>query len=123
MKRMKEMIPYLGIDILVSYILPLFMRSEWAAMLILLGGIPGTYFLTAFVYASRRSLRPGEALIWFPFYALCSALIFFSTVFIYYNRTALIYVAFYGAMSLFGNLFGYAIRQVFFPTRRRRRRR
>ena len=98
MKVFKGMIPYLGGIVATFYLLPLCMRNTGGAMLILLFAMPVLCLAISFAYGRKRGFR--------PLYPLAVSLCFLPSIWIFYNESALIYVAVYGALALLGSFLG-----------------
>lgn len=98
MEEFKKLLPYLLVNIIAFYLLPLVINNTGMAMVILLAGIPLICFINSLIFGLRHSF----SLI----YVLTTALIFIPTIFIYYNDSALIYVIVYAIIALIGNFIG-----------------
>lgn len=79
--KLIKLIPYALVLAVDFYLLPFLIRDTGIAMLMMLCVIP----LIAF---------------------MCSVLLFFPTIFIFYNESALIYVVIYGIVTFVGNVIG-----------------
>lgn len=98
MKVIKNMLPYLLIDGLGFYLLPLLINDTTTAMIILLVVMPLICFNVAIFYTSKHGFNA-----WF---SILVGLLFFPSVYIYYNETALVYIVAFASMSLFGSFVG-----------------
>ena len=100
-KKMKfniRMIPYILINLIGFYLLPLLIKDTGSGMLILLIAIPLICFLTSTFFGIKNSFN------WI--YCLCFTLLFIPTVFIYYNESAIFYSAVYAIITIIGNFIG-----------------
>lgn len=86
---------------LAFYLLPQLFFRIGDAMTLMLTALPALTFLCALVYGLRHGIRDQAA-----FYALCTALLFLPTIYIYYNETAWIYVLVYGVLAFVGQGIG-----------------
>ncbi|MGI5985418.1 MAG: hypothetical protein GXY01_01555 [Clostridiales bacterium] len=98
MKRIKPMLPFLAVILMVFYLLPLLIHDTGTAMMMLLLIIPLICFLCSVIYGWKHSFD--------ILYSFIVTALFIPTIFIFYNSSALIYVAVYGAVALVGNLLG-----------------
>lgn len=98
MKGNLKMIPYLLVNVIAFYILPMIIQDTGSAMLVLLIVIPLICLVTAIVFGIKKSFN------WI--YPLAVALLFAPTVFLFYNESAAIYIVAYGIIALVGNLIG-----------------
>lgn len=103
MKKWNIMLPYLMVNFIAFYILPVVIdvlpaSMKGTEMLFFLVTLPTICFVTAFVFGMKHSFH------WL--YPLAVALLFVPAVFIFYGRTALVYVIIFGVISLIGNFFG-----------------
>ncbi len=98
MKVTLKMIPYLLVNIVAFYLLPMVIQDTGSAMFVLLVAIPLICFTTAIVFGVKNSFN------WI--YPLAVALLFMPTIFIYYNESAAFYLAVYGIIALLGSLIG-----------------
>ena len=98
MKVFKGMIPYLGGIVAAFYLLPLCMRNTGGAMLVLLLVMPVLCLGISFAYGRKRGFH--------LFNPLAVSLCFLPSIWIFYNESALIYVAVYGALALLGSFSG-----------------
>lgn len=55
MKKLKKIIPYLIMNIIIFYLLPLLIKDTGSGMFILLFSIPLLCFIISFAYGSRNS--------------------------------------------------------------------
>ena len=107
-QSLKSMIPYGIIHLLLFYLLPVFIKDTGSAMGILLVGIPIGCLLTGIFYGCRHSFHLG--------YALVVMLLFYPSIYIFYNESAQIYTVIYGAIALLGDLAGCGL---FYLTRKK----
>lgn len=98
MKKIKNVIPFLGINILAFYLLPFLIKDTWSWIFVLLFFIPSIVFFSSFFYWIKN---------WFCLlYAILTAILFIPTIFIYYNESAWIYTAIFWTVALVWNLVG-----------------
>lgn len=100
----KPMLPYLLVNIVTFYALPLAIKDTGRAMAIMLLGIPLICLLTAILCGMKN----GFCLL----YPIIIAILFTPTIFIFYNSTASIYIVGYGVIALFGNSIGKYIKKL-----------
>ncbi len=98
MKKLLVMTPYLIINILAFYLLPMVAFNTGLAMVVLLIITPIICFLTSLLYGLKNGLH------WL--YAILTAILFTPTIFIFYNHTAIFYIYAYGIIAVIGNLIG-----------------
>lgn len=98
MEKFKAMLPYLGIDMLAFYLLPLLINNTTMAMLVLLVAMPLVCFNSAVYYTSKNGFNA-----WF---SLMVGIGFIPSIYLYFNDTAFVYVAGFASMSLFGSFVG-----------------
>lgn len=98
MKVFKGMIPYLAGILATFYLLPLCMRNTAGAMMVLLFAMPVLCFAISFAYGRMRGFH--------VLYPVAVGLCFLPSIWIFYNESALIYVAIYGALALLGSFLG-----------------
>jgi len=98
MQKLKPMLPYLGIILVVFYLLPIAIQGMGSAMLILLIAIPVICFVCALLYGIKNGFN-----IILP---IVVGLLFLPSLFIFYNETAWVYSIAYLVISLIGNLIG-----------------
>lgn len=98
MKKYFYLLPYLLINIIIFYILPLISRVTDSGMILLLDVIPVSCFITAMIFGFRNSFK--------IYYSFIIAMLFLPTIYIYYNDSATIYVFAYFFVALMGNLIG-----------------
>ena len=94
-KLLLKYLPFTVILALSFYLLPLFIKDTGSGMFILLISIPLVTLITSFI----QGIKYGFDLI----LPLIAAVLFFPTIFIFYNDSALIYVLIFAAITLFGN--------------------
>ena len=98
MKKHLKMIPYLFVNAIAFYILPMIIQDTGSAIAIMLVALPVICFITSIVFNVKNTFN------WI--YPLAVALIFAPTVFIFYNESAAVYIVAYGIIALVGNLIG-----------------
>lgn len=98
MKADLKMIPYLLVNVAAFYLLPMIIQDTGSAMAVLLFALPFLCFLTSIVFGIKNRFN------WV--YPLVVALLFAPTIFIFYNESAVVYIAAYGVIALAGNLIG-----------------
>ncbi len=98
MIKVKEMLPYLIINILAFYLMPIIIKDTGTAMVVTLILLPLICFITSLVYGIKYSFN--------IIYSIIVALLFAPTILIYYNSTATVYIVGYGVIAIFGNLIG-----------------
>ncbi|PNT90243.1 hypothetical protein [Clostridium thermosuccinogenes] len=98
MYKFKNMLAYLLVCAVAFYILPLSGKDTGSFMLILLIAIPLVCFITSLIYGIKNRFN-----LIFP---VIVGVIFIPTIFIYYNRSAWVYIIGYAVISLIGNLIG-----------------
>ncbi len=99
MKQNIKLIPYLLINTISFYLLPIFAKETTSAILVMLIMLPIICFTTGIIYGMRHSFT------WI--YPLSISVLFAPTIFLFYNYTALIYIFGYGLISFIGILIGY----------------
>ena len=97
-KKLPALLPYAAIYAADFYLLPLLIRDTGAAMLVLLCVVPMIAFIASVMYGARE----GFSLL----LPLTAMVLFFPTIFLYYNASAWVYVIFYGLAALLGNAIG-----------------
>lgn len=98
MKTNFKVLPYLFVNIIAFYLLPLIIKDTGRAMVVMLIGIPLICFITSVVFGMKHSFN--------LLYPITVALIFAPTIFIFYNSTAWVYIIVYGVIALIGNFIG-----------------
>lgn len=98
MIKIKKLLPYLVVNLLTFYILPIIIRDTGTGMLILIIIIPLITLMTSLLYGLKNSFE------WL--YPLLVMAIFLPSIFIYYNESALIYTLIYGGLSFLGSFIG-----------------
>lgn len=105
MEKSKKMLPYLIVNIIAFYVLPIVIdvlpnSMKGTEMLFFLVTLPTICFATAFVFGVKHSF--------YWLYPLAVALLFAPTIFFaFYGRTASVYIVIFGIVSLVGNFCGY----------------
>ena len=95
---MKKYIPYLIVNALAFYLVPLIITDTGSAMFVVLIFLPLVCFLSSIIYGVKHSFS--------ILYPVLISLLFIPTIFIHCNSSASIYIVMYGLIALFGNLFG-----------------
>lgn len=98
MNQYKTMLPYLGVNALAFYLLPLVVQDTGSAMAVMLVMLPAVCLITALIFGVKQSFH------WL--YALAVALLFVPTIFLFYNESATAYTFAYGVIALAGNGIG-----------------
>lgn len=98
MEKNKKMLPYLVVLIFVFYLLPFIMKDTGSAILIMLIGIPMICFMVSLIYGIHNSFN--------YLLPLLTMLLFALSIFIFYNKSAAVYILVYGISSLIGNFIG-----------------
>ena len=98
MKVFKGMIPYIAGIAAVFYLLPLCMGNTVGAIMVLLFAMPVLCLAISFLYGRRHGFH------WI--YPLAVCLCFLPSIWIFYNESALVYVAVYGGLALLGSFLG-----------------
>lgn len=101
MKKVKDMVPYLGIIIIDFYLLPMAIKDTGSAMLMLLIVVP----LICFLISLRYGLKKPFSIL----YSVIVSLLFVPSIFIYYNSSAWVYTIAYGIIALIGSAIGMLI--------------
>lgn len=97
-KRLVTLLPYAIVLAADFYLLPCLIRDTGAAMVLMLCVIPLVAFCCSVIYGVRHGFTYLLPVI--------AAILFFPTVFIYYNASAWVYAVFYGVITLAGNRIG-----------------
>ncbi len=98
MKTNLKVLPYLLVNIIAFYLLPLVIKDTGSAMFIMLVGIPVICFVTSIIFGIKHSFK--------LLYPIGVALIFAPSILIFYNSTAWVYIIVYGVIALIGNFIG-----------------
>lgn len=96
--KLIKLIPYALVLAVDFYLLPFLIRDTGIAMLMMLCVIPLIAFMCSVIYGVRQGFN--------FILPITAVLLFFPTIFIFYNESALIYVAIYGIVTLVGNVVG-----------------
>lgn len=103
---MKKLIPYLTVQFVLFYILPLFILNidvqSWILVLLFIN--PLVTLINSFVFGLKTGFN--------PVYTILVGILFVPTVFIFYNSSALIYAVIFGFVSLFGDILGNLFRKI-----------
>ena len=102
MNRIKKLFPYLMVNVICFYLLPLLMKDTGSGMFILLFVIPVITFVNAIMCGRKNSFD--------ILYPLLVMVIFVPYVLIYMNESATIYIFIYGVISLMGCFVGSRLR-------------
>lgn len=97
--KILRMLPYLIINILSFYLLPLLMVDTGSSMFILLTVIPFILLATSVIYGIKSSKTD-------IVYSLLVGILFIPAIYIYMNSSALIYVPGYFLIALLFNFIG-----------------
>lgn len=97
-KRLIALIPYAIVLAVDFYLFPRLINDTGAAMLMLLCVIPLIAFICSVIYGIRQGF---DYLL-----PITATILFFPTVFIYYNESAWVYAIIYGIVTLAGNGIG-----------------
>lgn len=97
-EKLTALLPCAAVFAADFYLLPLLIRDTGVAMLVLLCVVPLIAFIASVAYGVRR----GFSLL----VPIAAMVLFFPTVFLYYNPSAWVYVIFYGLAALAGNGLG-----------------
>lgn len=104
MEKLKKMLPYLAVIVLTFYILPFLIEDTGSALFILLEVFPLICFIVSLINGLKKSFN------WlFP---LLVMLTFASSIFIFYNESATIYILAYGIISIIGNSLGALFKKI-----------
>lgn len=103
MKQYQAMLPYLGVNAAVFYLLPLLIQDTGSGMVILLAMIPAVCLIVSVLFGIKHSF------CWL--YAPAVALLFLPTIFLFYNASAWVYVVGYAVIALLGNAIGAACKK------------
>lgn len=93
-KQLFSMLPYWGVTAIAFYVLPLLIKDTGSAIFILLVAIPLICLLSSAIYGVFHGFH------WL--YPCVVALLFVPCIFIFYNDSALIYIAAYGIIAAIG---------------------
>lgn len=96
-----KMLPFIGLQIIVYYLLPLLLMSSdiiGAEMLYFLYLLPWSTFIIAVVYGFFRGFN--------LFYAIIVLLMFIPAIILIYNSTAFALAIYFGFVALVGNFCG-----------------
>ena len=97
-KRLTALAPYAAVLAVNFYALPLLAKDTGTAMLMMLCIMPAVTFACSLVSGVGRGFD------WLL--PVVTAVLFIPSIFIYYNASAWVYAAVYGALSLAGNGLG-----------------
>ncbi|MGI6608692.1 MAG: hypothetical protein ACOX1F_06970 [Erysipelotrichaceae bacterium] len=98
MENIKKMTPFLLVNAISFYLLPLVFNSNEGILFVLMLILPAVCFITAISYGVKNSLNMS--------YPIIVGLLFVPAVFIYLNESALFYAVIYGVLALVGNFIG-----------------
>ncbi len=99
MRNQAKALPYLLVNLLCFYLVPLFAPEQPAALLLVLFPI----------VTVACSLAAGTKAGFCWLYPLCAALLFLPSILLYYNRSAWVYSPLYGLLALIGLFFGWVV--------------
>lgn len=99
-KKLRELPPYIAALVVNFYLLPLLMRDTGGAMFVMLCLMPLAALITGVICGVRRGFC--------PLLPAAAAVLFFPTLFLYYNLTAWVYAPVYAVIVLAGNGLGRA---------------
>ena len=97
-KKLKSMIPYLIINAIAFYVLPVLITDTGSAMGMMLFILPLICLITSLIYGIKNSLN--------IVYPIIIVLLFAPTIFIHYNSSASVYIVAYGVIAMIGNFIG-----------------
>ena len=92
------MIPYLIINAVAFYVLPILITDTGSAMGMMLFILPLICLITSLIYRIKNSFN--------IVYPIIIALLFAPTIFIHYNSSASVYIVVYGIIAMIGNFIG-----------------
>ena len=99
-KKILALLPYVIVLAIIFYVLPLLIKDTGSGMFMLLLVIPLLTLICAVIYGVRQG---------FDFLLPVTATILFApTIFIFYNRSAWVYIIAYAVIALVGNGIGRA---------------
>lgn len=98
MNKVKQMLPYLLVNILPFYIAPLILRVQFLLAATLMLVFPLLCFVESFMYAVKYKN--------FIIFSSIVTVSFIPTVYLYYNSSALPYIYIYGAISFISGFIG-----------------
>lgn len=102
-KKFLKQLPYLIVLILTFYLLPTIIKDTGSAIFILIVFMPILCFINGLINGNFNSFS--------LLYPLAIAVLFFGSVYIFYNSTALIYVVTFALIGAIGNVIGALIRR------------
>ena len=97
-KKLKSMIPYLIINAIAFYVLPVLITDTGSAMGMMLFILPLICLITSLMYGIKNSFN--------IVYPIIIVLLFAPTIFIHYNSSASVYIVVYGIIAMIGNFIG-----------------
>lgn len=98
MEKFMKIIPYLFVQLLIFYFIPIVIKDTGSAMFTMLVMIPILSFITSLILGYRDKLQ--------PLFPLCVMIVFIPSIYLFYNESAWIYILVYGIISFVGNLIG-----------------
>ncbi len=93
-----KMIPYLAINAVMFYVVPIYATYIPLRMLILLTATPTMVFIVALIYGGRNSIN--------FIYCILATGVFWPAIDMYYKEEGYIYLSIFGALNLTGNIIG-----------------
>ena len=102
-KILLALLPYVIVLAIIFYVLPLLIKDTGIGMFMLLLAIPLLTLICAIIYGVRQGFD-----FLFP---LTVAVLFAPTIFIFYNRSAWVYIIAYAVIALVGNGVGRAFQK------------
>lgn len=103
MDKFKKNLIFYILLIIDFYVIPWFIKDTGSAMIVMLGIIPMVCFVTSMMYGIRNGFD-----FWYVFIV---AILFISSIFIFYNSSAWIYVVVYAGIALLGNFIALPLRK------------
>lgn len=103
MDKFKKNLIFYILLIIDFYVIPWFIKDTGSAMIVMLGMIPMVCFVTSMMYGIRNGFD-----FWYVFIV---AILFISSIFIFYNSSAWIYVVVYAGIALLGNFIALPLRK------------
>ena len=97
-KKIKSLSIYTVALAVAFYILPMLIKDTGTGILMLLGVIPLIAFICALIYGIKQGF---DLLL-----PIIAAVLFTPTLFIYYNKSAWVYIVAYAVITLVGNGIG-----------------
>ncbi|MGB4985508.1 MAG: hypothetical protein WBO70_07020 [Erysipelotrichaceae bacterium] len=98
MNMLKKMLPYLLLNFILFYLLPLIIIDTSSAFLVVLVLLPLSSFIIGLIYGYKWGFN------WL--YGIIVGMLFYPTIFIHYNSSAWGYAFVYGLLALGGDFIG-----------------